>query len=226
MKTIALIFAVLWSAAGAWGAAQPSEAAGGEASAAEAESEAPARDRPPENELLIGEPLDDAGQGSGEPEPGSVDLPGVQFGDLLRMMLVLGLVIALIYAFFWMLRRISGVKASGAELIDLLATRPLKGDAALHLVETGSRLFLVGSTASEVNLVAEIDDKESIDQIRLAAAGTAAPRSASGGFARRLRERFAAPDAPDTSDAPDAPDNPGRDPITYLRNRRNRVKQL
>lgn len=223
MKAIALMFVVLSSAAagvyaaGGPGAAEPAEDTGPESAdsgAGDIQAEDSIRERPAETELLIGEPLGDAAGEEGSAAPGAGELPGVQFGDLLRMLLVLGLVIALIYAFFWMLKRISGVKASGADTISLLATQPLKGDAALHLVETGSRLFLVGSTASAVNLVAEIDDKESMDEIRLASARTAVPPNTAGGFARRFRERFVPPDAS------------GRDPIAYLQRRKNRLKQL
>ena len=158
------------------------------------------------------------------------------FGDFARVIIVLGIVIALIYAFVWMLKKLSGVKAEGEDAIRLFSTRPLKGDAALHLVEVGSHFFLVGSCSNSVNLISEIDDKESIDEIRLNAA-TASPQ-VSGGFARLFRDRFGLvsvgrnPDAKDTDRQSEGTGNEStdrsidEDPASFLRKQRERLKKL
>ncbi|PIE04675.1 MAG: hypothetical protein CSA76_03030 [Spirochaetales bacterium] len=144
--------------------------------------------RPAETELLIGEPNSENAAGSARGEPPAQNLPGVGFGDFLRMILVLGFVIALIYGFVWLLRRFSGQKGEMEDVINLVSTRPLKGDAALHLVELGSKMFLVGSSSTGVNLLSEITDEDTINQIKLSLSQAAVP--AAGGFGRMLRERF------------------------------------
>jgi len=177
----------------------------------------PATDRPAETELLL-DAADDAGDTPAADE--GPELPGIGIGDFVRMILVLGIVIALIYGFFWILKRFSGVKAEGEDAIRLVSTRPLKGDAALHLVEVGHRVFLVGSCGSTVNLVSEIDDKESIDEIHLEASRESEP--VSGGFAKLFRDRFGGRPSP----APEAPPEESADPADYLKRQRERLKDL
>lgn len=179
--------------------------------------------RPAETEILFDEaPADDADAQA----PDVNELPGVSFGDFMRVIIVLGIVIALIYAFVWMLKKFTGVKAEGGDAIRLFSTRPLKGDSALHLVEAGNRVFLIGSNSNSVNLISEIDDKESIDEIRLNA--TATPQSVSGGFARFFKNRFGlGPYGHNVETKPDITDNPlNEDPASYLRKQRERLKDL
>jgi flagellar protein FliO/FliZ len=179
--------------------------------------------RPLETEII----LFDSPVAPGEDAPPAAELPGVGFGDFLRVILVLGVVIVLIYAFVWLLRKFSGVKVEGSDIIHLLSTRPLKGDSALHLVEIGSRVFLVGSSSGSVNLISEIDDQESIDDIRLNAAKV--PAAVSGGFAKLFRDKFSSgPVAfrkpPQTGGEREKKDSP--DPTSFLRKQRERLKGL
>ncbi len=142
--------------------------------------------RPAETELLLEEPgnVDNAEL----PFTDRRELPGVGFGDFLRMILVLGFVIALIYGFVWLLRRFTTQKGESEETINLLSTRPLKGDASLHLVEVGGKIYMLGSGSGGVNLLAEISDEDSVNEIRLNVSRDRVP--AAGGFARLLKERF------------------------------------
>lgn len=166
---------------------------------------------------------------SGEDVSGNdvdTQLPGVGIGDFVRMILVLGAVIAIIYGFFWMLKRFSGVKAESEDAIRVLSTRPLKGDAALHLVEVGNRVFLVGSGGNAVNLVSEIDDKESVDEVRLAVSRS--PKISSGGFARLFKDKFGlGPSMADVDNVtPPLQEKSEEDPASYLKRQRERLKDL
>ena len=49
----------------------------------------------------------------------------------------------------------------------MISTRALKGTTALHLIEVGNQVFLVGATDSSINRIAEITDQESKDMIKL-----------------------------------------------------------
>ncbi|RKX68583.1 MAG: hypothetical protein DRP60_17775 [Spirochaetes bacterium] len=170
-----------------------------------------AADRPPETELLFNTTDENADAGQ---TPGDVQMPGVGFGDFIRVIIVLAVVIALIYAFVWMLKKFTGTKAEGSVAIRLYSTQPLKGDAALHLVEAGKRIYLIGSSGNSVNLISEIDDKESIDEIHMKA--SLAPTGGGGGFARLFKDRFG-------SGASEADET---DHVSFLRKQRERLKDL
>jgi flagellar protein FliO/FliZ len=86
------------------------------------------------------------------------------------MLIILAAIIGLIYLLFWLLRRGAGRKVQENDLIRVLGSRSLASNRALHLVEVGSSIYLVGSSEGGVELVAEITEKESLDSVRLAAA--------------------------------------------------------
>ncbi len=173
----------------------------------------PATNRPEETEILLDPEIE---TGSGDTAIGGENLPGLGIGDFIRMILILGFVIALVYGFFWLLKRFSGVKAEREDVIHIISTRPLKGDTALHLVETGKRLFLIGGSGNSVNLITEIDDKESIDEIRLAASRNPTPAN---GFNSLLRRRL-------NSDAGITDAGENKDPAEFLRQQRDRLQDL
>ncbi len=95
---------------------------------------------------------------------------GVTTWDFVRMLIILAAIIGLIYLLFWLLRRGAGRKVQENDLIRVLGSRSLASNRALHLVEVGSSIYLVGSSEGGVELVAEITEKESLDSVRLAAA--------------------------------------------------------
>lgn len=172
--------------------------------------------RPAETELLFNDaPAND----NGNQNVGNAAPPGVGFGDFLRVLIVLAIVIALIYALVWMLKRFSGMKSEGLDVIHLYATQPLKGDSALHLVEAGKRIFLIGSSGSSINLISEIDDKESVDEIRLKASSS--PPRVNGGFSALFKDKFGTQNSEPVSD-----EEVQADPASFLRKQRERLKKL
>jgi len=179
--------------------------------------------RPVESEIFL-----DEGIGADEAavqEP--VELPGIGFGDFLRVILVLGIVIALIYGFIWLLRKFSAVKAGGDSTIQLLSSRALKSDTTLYLIEAGSRIFLIGSSGNSLNLISEIDDKDSINEIRLQT--LKAPDTPHGGFARLIRSHFGflSPNAgKPTQEEDESVQNESIDSVSFLQKQRERLKNL
>lgn len=87
--------------------------------------------------------------------------------DLLRMVIVLGVVVAAIYGVFYILRKKSTGAGDEDNLIAVIGSQSLPGNKSLHLVEVGRQVFLVGASERSVELVAEIQDTESLDEIRL-----------------------------------------------------------
>ena len=87
--------------------------------------------------------------------------------DFLRMVLVLGGVIAAIYGVFFLLKRVGNPRTQPDSLISVLSTQNLQGNRALHLVEVGNEIFLIGSADGGVQLVSRIDESETLDAIHL-----------------------------------------------------------
>jgi flagellar protein FliO/FliZ len=96
--------------------------------------------------------------------------PDVSTWDFVRALLVLALVVAAIYLLFHLLKKGAGRKNPENDLIRMLGSRNLTGNRAMHLVEVGKSVFLVGSTDGGVELISEITDQESLDMVRLKAA--------------------------------------------------------
>ncbi len=144
--------------------------------------------------------------------------PGVNTWDFVRMFVVLAAVVGCIYLLFWLLRRAMRPKAPENEQIRLLGSRSLAGNRALHLVEVGRSVYLVGSAEGGVNLVAEVKDQETIDAIRVQAAeeGGRTRRT----FAEALSRVFS-PGKPGPRKGPDPAD--GAD---FLRRSRDRLRRL
>lgn len=101
--------------------------------------------------------------------------------DFLRMFLILGAVIAVIYGVFFLLKRMGNPSFQANNLITVLSTQNLQGNRSLHLVEVGNEVFLIGSSEGNVGLVSKIEDNETIDELRLY-------RSEMGAGARTFQE--------------------------------------
>lgn len=120
--------------------------------------------RPAEESLLI---LDTGEEAEGE---GAADVQGgplVSSWDFLRMVLILAAVVGVIYLIFWILKRGIRRQLPQNDLIRLLGTRNLAGNRALHLVEMGKQVFLVGAAEGSISLISEIRDQETLDSITL-----------------------------------------------------------
>jgi flagellar protein FliO/FliZ len=86
------------------------------------------------------------------------------------MLLILAAVVGVIYLLFFLLRRGAGKKIQENDLIKVLGSRSLGGNRALHLIDVGGSVFLVGSAEGGVRLISQITEKESLDTLRLKAA--------------------------------------------------------
>lgn len=95
----------------------------------------------------------------------------------LRMLLVLGLVIAAIYGLYALLRRGSRPASAPDSYLRILASTSLGIGKSLHVVSLGDKAWLVGATDSSINLVSPIENKELVDALELRAAeGPQTPR--------------------------------------------------
>lgn len=162
---------------------------------------------PDETTLAIDVPAD----GSGE----SGSLSVFSAWDFIKMVLILAAVIGVIYGIFHFLKKSGNPKFGETRLIRVLSSKTLTGARALHLVEVGNQVFLVGTSENAVNLVSEIDDKETLDGLKLQAASAATSEKRS--FAAIIGQAFGKPVAAERSAA---------DPMAFLKSQRQRVRNM
>jgi len=108
------------------------------------------------------------------------------FSYFLRMVVVLALVVAAIYGVYRLMRRMSRPKAADDESLNILATRSLGPGKALHVVGLGSKAYLIGAADASISLIAQIDDKECVDELKLKAAQNPAKGGSAADFGQML----------------------------------------
>ncbi|WAJ36059.1 flagellar biosynthetic protein FliO [Pseudomonas sp. GOM7] len=114
-------------------------------------------------------------------EPAAKAMPsagGELAGQLGQMLLGLLLVIGLIFALAWLLRRVQQLTPRTGQVIKLLATQPLGPRDRLVLVQVGSEQILLGLSAGRITPLHVLKEP-----VHLADAEPATPE-----FAQRLME--------------------------------------
>lgn len=98
---------------------------------------------------------------------GSVTSFGVGdwFGLMLRLALVVGVIWGAVYAMRWYTRRVGGERGGAVRALDIVETRSLGPNRALHLVRLGGRAVLIGVTPERINALMEINDPEVLDSL-------------------------------------------------------------
>jgi flagellar protein FliO/FliZ len=115
-------------------------------------------------------------------------------GGFARLAVGLIVVVALIFAVRWLVRRSSKAKLPGGSgKLAVVATAPLGPNRAVHLVRVGHELVLIGSAEQRVDALRVYDAEESAELGALLdpAAAQFAPLAPSGssGFVDELRRR-------------------------------------
>jgi flagellar biogenesis protein FliO len=129
-----------------------------------------------------------------------VSMSGGAGGTLIRLVLGLGVVVGLIGAVWYVMKRVQRSRypamddRNPAGLIDILATTSLGPNRSLHLVKVGEEIVLVGSTDHSVAPITRIGAE---DAAGLAGAGAPQPKGFGGdpGAAARTRAQKSAADA-------------------------------
>ncbi len=122
-------------------------------------------------------------EGDSQPaQVGSIEAFGIW--DLLRMVLVLGLIAAAAYGALFFIKKNKKQILPETQLIRILGSQGLPGNRWLHLINVQKQVFLIGSADNAISLIAEIQDQESKDEIQmLASQETIEPKK---GFAELL----------------------------------------
>ncbi|MGI9256826.1 MAG: FliO/MopB family protein [Salinispira sp.] len=143
------------------------------------------------------------------------------FGDLIRMVLVLALVVGMIYGLYFLLRRSKKVLEDESSFISLLSTQTLPGGRQLYIVDVAGRVYLLGAGDGNLSLITEIDDKPTIDALRLESSRQdLRPRSFS-----QLMNTFFLRNSTGNS-AQSTPDQLSGNGFSFLHQQRKRLKKL
>ncbi len=86
---------------------------------------------------------------------------------IIKTILVLALFIGGFYMFFKFVSQKTGLHVSGGEAIQILSTVSLGTNKFVQLIDVAGKVFLLGVSDSNINLLTEIKDREEIDRIRL-----------------------------------------------------------
>jgi flagellar protein FliO/FliZ len=113
--------------------------------------------RPDENLLLLDEELPPL------PATGGAST----FFPVFRMVLTLALAVAAVYGLVYFFRRLSRPQSVQDNFLKVLSSVHLGSNRYVHVVSLGSRAYLVGAGDSGINLIAEIEDRETIDAMLL-----------------------------------------------------------
>jgi flagellar protein FliO/FliZ len=173
------------------------------------------------------------GSPSGAASPASAPMaaPLLSTWDFLRMILILGAVVGVIYGLFFLLKKSRGRRTVENGLIRMLGSRSLSGSRSLHLVEVGRSVFLVGSAEGGISLISELKDRETIDQVRLEGSRAVITplRSFSSILAGLFRPAPPAPgrDSPAASSAAAAGESiQVRETAEYIKKQQERLKRM
>jgi flagellar protein FliO/FliZ len=115
-----------------------------------------------ESTLVLGAPRSESSEQN-------VGVSPFGFWDLVRMVLVLGCVVAIIYAVFYLLKRAGNGKLNQSGMIRIVGSQALPGNRAIYLVQVGGQVFMVGAGGESVTLLGEITERETVDSLILAA---------------------------------------------------------
>ncbi|HKJ85317.1 MAG TPA: flagellar biosynthetic protein FliO [Spirochaetia bacterium] len=112
---------------------------------------------------------------------GGLNVSAFSFWDLVRMVLVLGSVVGIIYGVFFLLKRAGNGKFVQSDLIKVVGSQNLPGNRAIYLVQVGTQIFMVGAGGESITLLGEITDKETVDTMILASGASESAQARSFG---------------------------------------------
>ncbi len=86
---------------------------------------------------------------------------------IFKTIFVMGVLIAGFYYFFKFITQKVAITAIGQEVITILSVVPLGQNKFLQVVDIAGRVYVLGVSDNNINLITEIKDKDDIDRIRL-----------------------------------------------------------
>jgi flagellar protein FliO/FliZ len=131
----------------------------------------------------------------GEDTPGvPAVVPGTSAGLILRMLLILALAAAAVYGVVYFIKRASRPAERRDPNVKLLSSVHLGSNRFVHALAVGTKVWLLGAGDSGVNLIAEIEDPDTVNAMLLEESRRSA-EAAPGGFLdfKAMLRRFGIP---------------------------------
>lgn len=121
-----------------------------------------------ETNLTFDGPVEQAAGGDQEDDLSErISGASITFGDYLRVLFFLIIVIVIVWLFVKILRRYSGNRFGDQDMINVMGSQSLTGETSLHVVEVENSYYLLGSSSGNVALITKITDQETIDALKL-----------------------------------------------------------
>ncbi len=86
---------------------------------------------------------------------------------IFKTIFVIGILIGGFYFFFKFITEKVGIAAVGQEVITILSVVPLGQNKFLQVVDIAGKVYVLGVSDNNINLITEIKDKDDVDRIRL-----------------------------------------------------------
>ncbi len=86
---------------------------------------------------------------------------------LFQVVLILGLLAGGFYYFYRFVSKKAGFQASGQDVVQTLSAVPMGPGRYLYIIDVAGKVFMLGVTDNNINLITEIEDKDEKDRIRL-----------------------------------------------------------
>ena len=95
-----------------------------------------------------------------------VKAPGY-FGMFIKTILILGIFGGVVYYVIKYISKKQGLSFPKLDIIQIITSIPVGTNRFLQIIEVGNKYYLIGSTDSNVNLLAEITDKDTLNIIKV-----------------------------------------------------------
>ncbi len=138
--------------------------------------------------------------------------------ELLRMVLVLAIVVGMIYGLFFLLKRGKKAQDDHSSFISVLTSQTLPGGKQLHIIDVAGQVYLLGAADGGINLITEISDKPTIDELRLQASRQ---QLQGGNFSQMISGFFSR-----NSDSGGTENEPAEVGFDFVHRQRERLKKL
>jgi len=87
-------------------------------------------------------------------------------GTFVETIVILSIFILALYMLFRFIKRKRDFGVGSGETVRVLARQSLGGSKTVDVVEVGRRVFVLGNADSAINLIAEINDEETLESLR------------------------------------------------------------